>query len=84
VGLGIPFFLVGPDIGPFAPLNRAHVLRRGVAVELNAADAERFPAALGDLRRNGRLLEMSRRGWGAPIDGFLCAAKILLDEIRVG
>jgi len=80
--LGLPIILVGPDIGPFAPLNRAVLFRREVAGEIDGARAEQFPAMIADLRRRGRLLEMSRNGWGAPINGFSCAARILWEETR--
>jgi hypothetical protein len=80
--LGLPVFLVGPDIGPFAPLNRAVLFRKEVAGEIDGARAEQFPEIISHLRRSGRLLEMSRNGWGAPIDGFSCAARMLWEETR--
>ena len=81
-GLGLPIFLVGPDIGPFAPLNRAVLFRKEVAAEIDGERADRFPELVAELRRRGRLLEMSRNGWGAPIDGFACAAQMLCEEAR--
>jgi len=80
VGLGLPIFLVGPDLGPFAPLNRAMLFRKEVAAEIHAENAERFPEIVATLRSRGRLAEMSRNGWGPPIDGFACAARMLCEE----
>ncbi|HDR00060.1 MAG TPA: hypothetical protein ENN51_07250, partial [candidate division WOR-3 bacterium] len=48
VGLGLPMFLLEPDIGPFAPLNRAHALELGVARPLG--DPAGFGTALARLR----------------------------------
>jgi hypothetical protein len=79
LGLGVPFLLVGPDLGPFAPLNRALLLREGVAVEIrDRLAAARLPRTLAALRGDGRLLAMSRRGCGRPIDGFSVAARALV------
>jgi hypothetical protein len=80
VGLGLPIFLVGPDIGPFAPLNRAMLFRKEVAAEIQEENAARFPEMVATLRKRGRLAEMSRNGWGPPIDGFACAARVLCEE----
>lgn len=82
VGLGLPIFLVGPDIGPFAPLNRAMLFRKEVAAEIDLERAERFPEMIAGLRSRGRLVEMSRNGWGPPIDGFACAARMLCEETK--
>jgi hypothetical protein len=83
VGLGVPFFLVGPDIVPFAPRNRELLLAAGVAASLDGvAGAARLPALLDDLRAGGVLLRMSQAGGGAPVDGFRRAAGLLLDELR--
>ena len=76
VGLGLPMFILGPDIGPFAPLNREFALGRAAAEPL--AD----PAALGSrltrLRRDGRLAALARAGFGLlPIDGAAVAARSL-------
>lgn len=78
--LGIPFLLVGPDLGPFAPRNRSRLLREGVAEELTAERAAGCTAFVGELRRAGRLRAMSERGRGLPIDGFRRAAATLLEE----
>ncbi len=80
VGLGVPFMLLGPDIGPFAPLNRRLLLSLGVAHELDTVRAAGFASFVGELRRSGALVAMSERGERRPIDGFRRAAEILLDE----
>lgn len=83
VALGVPFFLVGPDIGPFAPRNRALLLRAGVAAEIrDESDAAALPARLADLRAKGLLLRMSESGTAGPIDGFRRAARLLEEEVR--
>jgi len=62
VGLGLPMFALLPHIGPFAPENFAFAREQGVCLPLDD------PAGLGpqltDLLCSGRLLEMSRAGWG--------------------
>lgn len=78
VGLGVPFFLVGPDIGPFAPRNRELLLARGVARELSPADARGFARALDALREAGELAGMAERGGGVPLHGFDGAAAALI------
>jgi hypothetical protein len=81
IGLGVPFFLVGPDIGPFAPRNRSMLLRAGVASEIeDEGKAARFPEHLDGLREEGLLLRMSEMGGGMPVDGFRRAAAMLLAE----
>ena len=80
MALGIPFCLVGPDIGPFAPLNRALLLGAGVAVELHSPEAAaELPAVLSELRDRGLLVRMADNGTGPPIDGFQRAARILAE-----
>jgi len=83
VALGIPFLLVGPDIGPFAPRNRSILLRAGVAAEIDSVDAAReLAATLDGLRSSGRLLRMSERGVGVPFRGFERAAELLVQEVE--
>lgn len=82
VALGVPFVLVGPDIGPFAPLNRALLLERGVAVELRSAGAAReLPLRLDRLRTGGTLAAMSERGLGLDAHGFARAARAIVTEL---
>ena len=82
VGIGLPFFLVGPDIGPFAPRNRSLLLRSGVAAEIPSADGAAFPELLDRLREGGLLLRMSEMGNSGSFDGFRRAARLLLEELR--
>jgi len=83
VALGVPFFLVGPDIGPFAPRNRSLLLRSGVAAEIADEDeAAQLDALIDDLRAKRLLLRMSEMGAGGPVDGFRRAARMLEAEVR--
>lgn len=79
VGLGLPIFILCPHIGSYAPLNSAIALEKGVAQEIpdNKTAAE-IPKIIDELRKNGRLLEMVKRGYGqTDIDGFAKAAGIV-------
>lgn len=78
--LATPFFLVGPDIGPFAPRNRDLLLRRGVAAELGLEQARDFSTWLDDLRREGLLQRMSNLSGGVPYRGFERIAEVLAAE----
>ncbi|MFO7638326.1 MAG: hypothetical protein R6X14_03330 [bacterium] len=80
VGLGLPLFILEPDIGPFAPLNRAHALQAGVARPLGGiAGAHGFGPALSRLRAEGRLATMAEAGWGRiPVNGADAIASSLL------
>jgi hypothetical protein len=81
VALGMPFLLVGPDVGPFAPRNRAILLRAEVAAEVeSSAAARQLGATLDALRSSGRLLSMSEKGAGPPFRGFERAADFLIEE----
>lgn len=78
LGLGLPMFVLSPDIGPFAPRNRQFLLARGVAEELRSEnDARVFGRRLLVLREEGRLARMAEAGRGLPVDGFRVAAEIL-------
>lgn len=72
LGLGLPMFIVGPSIGPFAPLNRNHLLQAGVAKQIDSnAAAEGFGSNLDRLRSTGEFVEMAQAGWGKlDIHGF--------------
>jgi hypothetical protein len=77
----LPFLLVGPDLGPFAPRNRSLLLRAGVAAEIeSAAAARRLAEIVTGLRSSGRLLRMSEMGVGLPFRGFERAAELLIEE----
>ena len=74
IGLGLPMALVGPDIGPFAPLNRSLLVSRGAAVELvTRRDAEAFALRLEQLRKDGTLATMNRRAQ-PNLSGFAAVA----------
>jgi len=80
VALGIPFLLVGPDIGPFAPRNRDLLLRRGVAAELPLAHARVLAPRFEALRADGQLRRMSDMSGGASFRGFPRIAELLIEE----
>ena len=72
VGLGIPMFILHPIIGTFSPLNRAFMLQKAVAVDIeNDAKAADFQALLEGLIRSGHLADMAQRGMGkCDVRGF--------------
>ncbi len=72
LGLGLPMFVIGPCIGPFAPKNRQLLLDHRVAVPIDSiAEGQVFGATLRDMRQTGHLSEMAFEGWCKfPIDGF--------------
>jgi hypothetical protein len=72
VGLGLPFFILEPCIGPFAPLNRQLLLDHGVAFDLTSTEQAASSAErIATLRNRGKLLQMAESGWGKyRIDGF--------------
>ena len=79
LGLGLPLFVVGPDIGPFPPCNRAILVAAGVARPL--LDPAAFGAEVSRLRDDGTLFAMSRSGGGRAIDGFRVSAERLLQAL---
>lgn len=81
LGLGLPMFIAGPDVGPFAPLNRELLLREGVAQPLEGS--EPLASLLARLQRQGELSERARRGWGRlPLDGFARGARLLAASLH--
>ena len=81
VALGVPFFLVGPDIGPFAPLNRRLLLDRGVAAAIESpAAANAFPDLIDRLRERGELQRMVESGRDVSSRGFEHAAEFVISE----
>ena len=82
LGLGLPLFIVGPCIGPFAPLNQAKLLDVGVAKVIDSSEqAVRFGDDLTDLMRSGQLAAMANAGWGKQsIDGFAKIAEFLSNQ----
>ncbi len=82
LGLGLPMFIIGPEIGSFAPLNRERLISAGVAEPLDTIDDARD---LGT-QVNGRhttdpLVDMAQAGWGRlPINGFEKIAELLVEQ----
>jgi hypothetical protein len=80
VGLGLPLFALQPDIGPFAPLNRAFAEQAGVARPLDLAGAGTLGSDLTRLRDSGALTAMADSGYDRlPTDGVARIARHLLD-----
>lgn len=84
LGMGVPFFVLNPPIGPYAESNRKLLLESGTATEIDSIEkAGDFSAFLGRLRESGKLLEMSRNGYGKyGIDGFAESAKAVIDYLE--
>jgi hypothetical protein len=84
LGLGLPMCVLGPDIGPYAPLNHARLLAAGVACSIEStASAEAFGTTLAQLCKGGKLAEMAGCGFGTlPLDGFARIARHLADQLQ--
>jgi hypothetical protein len=81
IGLGLPMFVIGPDIGPFAPLNRRLLLEHGVAEQLPLEAAFAFGDTLAQRRLNRGFLEGLEQGQERyPLRGFEKAARHLLSN----
>ncbi len=80
LGLGLPMFVVGPQIGPFAPLNREFLVHAGVAEQIDSnSAADAFGERLNYLRGTGKLAGMAKAGWRKyRIDGFDKIAEFLI------
>lgn len=79
--LALPMYLVGPDIGPFAPKNRALLLAAGAARDLGDPDA--FGARLAPTAAGrGDLLAMASRPIAPHVEGFSRAAAALVEFAR--
>jgi len=79
LGLGVPFVLVGPDIGPFPPRNRDILLSAGVSRSVDSvSEAGRIGESLRSWRGDGHLEAMSRAGEGRAIEGFRVAAEMVV------
>jgi len=83
VGLGIPFFVLFPSIGSFAPQNFDFANRQGVVYPLKSLkEASALGELINKLRGNGRLLRMAQNGFGAHrIDGARVTAAHILQNI---
>jgi hypothetical protein len=81
-GLGLPMFVVGPQIGPFAPLNCELLVHAGVAGQIDSnSNANTFGERLNHLRVSSRLAEMAKAGWEKHrIDGFDNIAEFLINN----
>jgi hypothetical protein len=82
LGLGLPMFVIGPQVGPFAPLNRELLVHAGVAEQINSnSAADTFGERLNHMRAGGKLDEMAKAGWGKyRIDGFDKIAEFLINN----
>lgn len=77
LGLGLPFFMIGPNFGSFAPLNWRLAKAESRAVGISSvSEAVDFGSALLALRDSGELRKMNQRAPGA-IDGFTRGAEAL-------
>jgi len=73
LGLGLPMFVVSPQIGPFAPLNNELLVRAGVAEQIDSnSAANAFGERLNNLRATGKLAKMAKAGMGKyPVDCYI-------------
>ena len=80
IGLGLPMFALLPHIGPFARENLEFASKQGVCLPLQSpAEAAALGPTLDALRKDGRLIETARNGWGRhSITGADAAARELL------
>lgn len=86
IGLGLPFFILKPHIGSYAPLNAAIALGAKVACSIdNDQKAAAFGEVLGNCRREGELISMARNGFGRTrLSGFERSAEVIADLISKG
>jgi hypothetical protein len=79
VGLGLPMFVLLPNIGPFAPQNYRFARGQDVCRPLSTVkDARSLGPLIRDLQRTGELQSMAERGYGPlPIGGAAVAASAL-------
>jgi len=80
LGLGLPMFMLGPDIGSYAPLN-AKLLGTSQVVERleSRRTARGFGVHVNRLRTDGALGRRARAGWGRlAISGFDRIAELLI------
>ncbi|MFH2049100.1 MAG: hypothetical protein ABIJ12_06610 [bacterium] len=84
VGLGLPHFILKPNIGPFAPLNAEFLMKSGVSEEIVLnIDANLFGAMLGRYQKSGKLIEMAQNGWNKyKINGFFNIADFLINKFK--
>ena len=79
VGLGLPIFICEPSIGPFAPLNRAYILKSETGLALTEMkQAVYFFDMFHSIHQSGQLRQMALNGWQKEeIDGFKKIVDIL-------
>ncbi len=82
LGLGLPMFIVGPCVGPFAPRNRDILLKAAVAESLESDhDAAILATKLRKTSGRKQLLTFAENGWGKyKIDGFEKIADYLVNR----
>jgi hypothetical protein len=83
-GLGLPALLVGPDIGPFAPANRALLQRAGVAGSLSLDEASCLGRAIDGSGIRATLRSMCAAAVDAPLHGFRAIAEHVVEARRSG
>ena len=82
LGLGLPMFVVGPQIGSFAPHNQHRLLDEKVAISIDTQDqAKTLGRLVFGTGSTERLIAMAQAGWGKyPINGFETIANFLHDK----
>jgi hypothetical protein len=82
LGLGLPMFILGPQIGSFAPCNQRLLLDEEVAISIETEDhAKTFERSISGSGTTEKLLSMAQAGWGRyPINGFETVADYLHNE----
>lgn len=80
IGLGLPYFLLDPPFGPYAPLNRHLLLSIGAGLPIaTMADAAEFGEFLGHLLEAGQIMSMATAGTNRhEIDGFGAISDLLV------
>jgi len=73
-------FILEPQIGSFAPLNRDLLISEGVAIAVESLrEADRLGQSVESMRAAGSLERMARAGWNRRrIDGFASIADFLV------
>lgn len=84
MGLGLPSFILTPNIGPFAPMNAKLMLDKGVAITVDDNIIDDYGNHLSELRQNGEIQQMAQKGWGEKIDGFAAIADFLGAKYSTG
>ena len=82
-GLGVPFFILHPIIGPFSPLNREFLMKLGVALDISdISGANDFGVLLNELISAGKLTEMAQNGFNKfDVNGFSFITSDIVDQL---